>query len=610
MAKEYKTHKDVEKKYKWNLDELLGGKTPNKAIEDVLNELKKEIKIKDNKYDSAESYLKYLKQEDALAKKVNVLFNYLSNSISINVIDPNANKYMDKMQYGLYQIKQELGSEDIRFFKNSTKLVKWAKLPKFKPYKFHIENKLEEKKYQLSKEIQAFRIKQSRADISALEPFSILTNSEIEFGYATTTSGKKIKITNANRVELSKHKDAKVRKTSQISYFNAFLKHKSSLSNLLYQHKKEESTMGLIEGHKSAIDALLFSDRSSRKLLETLFTSVQSNVPLVRKFNNAHKKFYKTKFGTPLTKYDKNVEMINNNLKISPEDAIKDVLNSVKPFGKEYEDKVKEALKSNWVDFMPVKNKQSGAYSIGGAYGMDKILILMNFDGTIRSAETLAHEMGHSMHSYYSCEYNNAMNSEYKIFVAEIASIFNELMYFDYLAKKSDDVKLKFKIAEQKVNGFIGTVFRQVEWANYELDLYDQIDKGVPLGSFKAISKVYFENHKKYTIKKNPKYKEIDAVPAIYVPHFYYGFYVYKYAIGQLVASIFFNKYKEEGTVVLEKYINKFLKAGGTKNPLDILKDAGVDLLNPSIAELGFKTLEDNINEYINLGKKIFKARK
>ena len=607
MAKQYKTHSAVPKKYKWDLTFLLDGKTPEEAINAVLKDFRKELKIKDSKYDSPEAYLKYLKANEKMAENYFKLSNYISNSTSLNVADPVPAALAQKFQFGMYEINKEMGSEDVRFFKNSAKLAKWAKLPKFKEHKHSIETKLEEKKFQLPKAIQEFRIKESRADIDAEAPFSILTNTELDYGFATTTGGKKIKVTPANRNALSKHKDAKVRKTASISYMSAYLKHKGTLSNLLFQHKKSESTFALIEGHKSAIDGLIFDDRSSRELLENLFSSVQDSLGTLKKFQGAHKKFYKAKFGKTMTKYDGNVELINADLKVTADQAMKDVAGALKPFGKEYHDVVKDAFKNNWVDFMPVVNKRSGAYSIGATYGIDKKLILMNFDETIDATSTLAHEMGHSMHSYFSDKYNSLTNAQYKIFVAEIASIFNELMYYDYLLKNTDDDKLKFKINGEIVSGFIGTVHRQIEWANYELDVYDQIDKGTPLGTYEALSKVYLDNHTKYSTKKNPKYTELDAVPAIYVPHFYYGFYVYKYAVGQLVANIFFKKYKEQGAPALQEYIDNFLKAGGSKNPLDILKDAGVDLLDPKTTELGFKAFEDNVNEYIRLGNKLFK---
>ena len=606
--KEYKSHKEVETKYKWDLSFLLEGKTPEQAIDEVIKLAKKEVLTKDSKYDNEKTYLKYLKEQEVLAEKMNKLRNYISNSISIDVSDPVANNLSEKLNYEFYKLSQEMGSESARFFKNSDKIAKWAKTPEYKNFKYSLENSLEEKKYQLPDVIKEFRIKESRADISAHEPFSILTNTELDYGFAEDSNGKKIKITPAAMSELRKHKDKNVRKSAILRYSKATYQHKGTLANLLFQHKKSESTFALISGHKSAIESLIFSDRVPKALPETLFKVVQDKNDLYKKFHEAHKKFYKAKFNEKMTRYDRSVELIDVELKVPVEQAIKDIKEVVKPFGKEYSDVVDEAFETNWVDFMPIKNKRSGAYSIGGTYGIDKKLICMNFDETINSVSTLAHEMGHSMHSYFSDKYNSQTNASYKIFVAEIASIFNELMYYDYLLNKTDDVKLKFKIKQEMIDGFIGTVYRQVEWANYEYDLYNAIDKGQPLGTYEAISQLYYNNQQKYSIKKE-KYDPEKMIASVSVPHFYYGFYVYKYAIGQLAANIFFQKYKNEGPEALQFYIDKFLKAGGTKNPIDILKDAGIDLLDPKVYDLGFQALETNIEDFIKYGNEIFKTK-
>ncbi|MCK5945757.1 MAG: oligoendopeptidase F, partial [Mycoplasmataceae bacterium] len=523
--KEFKTHKDVPAKYKWDLSFLLGGKTPEALIEQLKVIKEKELKTKDSKYDSSKAYLASIKQGEKDSEFMNRLYNYISNTTSLNVIDPVSNGLMQKVEFVMYEAGNKMGPEAPRFFAHAKELKEWVKLDEFKEYAHSINNALETEKYQLPKAIQEFRMKESRADIDAMEPFSILTNAELDYGFAESTDGEKIKITPANRIELSKHKDAKVRKTASVNYINAYVKHKGTLANLLFQHKKSESTFGLIRGHKSAVDSLIFGDRVSTNMLETLYSSVQKNKNGVKKFRDAHKKFYELKFNEKMTKYDRSVELVSVAANIPVDQAIQDVSDALEPFGKEYHDVVTNAFKTNWVDFMPVKNKRSGAYSIGGTYGIDKKIICMNYNETIDSVSTLAHEMGHSMHSFFSDKYNNATNSAYPIFLAEIASIFNELMYYDHLMNTTDDKMLKFKVKQEMVQGFIGTVFRQVEWSNFEYDMYNLIDKGTPLGSFEAISDVYFKNLKKYTTKKNPKNEDSDMIFSVYVPHFYYGFY-------------------------------------------------------------------------------------
>lgn len=607
--KQYKNHQEVPSKYKWDLSFLLEGKTIEERVDELIKLSKEKLTIKDTKFASPDNYLKWLKLEDKIEIKHFKVHNYLSNSLSLNVVDPKITAVYQQLKYELALLNEQLGAESAEFFANAKKLAEWAKLPEYKEYKRTIESTLEEAKYQLPKEIEEFRNTEARADISAQQVFSILTNSELNYGFATSKKGTKIKVTPANRTELAKHNDALVRKTSAKAFAKAFLNHKSSLSSLLFQHKKREATWSKIYGYDSSIEMFLFADRAPKELLITLYSAAQKNKSIFIPYEKATKKFYFAKYKEKMTKYDKARELSSVSKKYTPDEGNEMVLNAVKPFGDEYVSVVKKGLAENWVDYCPVQDKGSGAYSIGATYGIEKKLIFMNWDDDFRSVETLAHEWGHSMHSYFSTKAQGLRNSSYRIFVAEIASIFNELLLRDYVLSTSDDNQLKFKIAKESVDGFIGTVMRQLEWSNYEYDFYEALDKGTPLGSYDAISKLYFENAKKYANKKLT-YKPDELFPSIYVPHFYYGFYVYKYAIGQLVANIFFQKYKQEGVSALQLFIDKFLSAGGTKDPIDILKDAGVDLLDPQVYELGFKACEENIKEYISLGNKIFKIKK
>ena len=606
--KEYKNHKLVAKKYKWDLSFLLEGKTPKEAMEEIIKLCKISIKIKDTKYKSSQTYLNSLKDEEKLQIKVNKLENYIFNFRNLDVTNKDAKTLIQKFEFEMYKLANELGPEATRFFKHAKDLAKWAKLPEFKEYKYIIEHQLQEKKFLLPKVIEEYKIKVSRGKPDYEDIFATITDSEIDYGYATKINGKKTKITKANILKLKMNNDKMIRKTAAINYRDAYLKHKNSLASLLYQHKKNESALLMARGHKSAVEGLIFNDRVDTKFLEVLFKVIQDNAKIFVPYKNAYKKNYKLKFKENITRYDWERPLVKINQNIKIEEAIKDVQIAFKPFGKEYNEIINKAFKENWVDFMAIKNKLSGAYSIGSTYGISKKLILMNFTGDLGAVETLAHELGHSMHSYYSDKIQKtAGNASYPIFLAEIASIFNELMINDHLLKTLKDKKTKWYILNNVIDGFLATVYRQTEWANYEYDLYNQIDQGQPVGSYETMAKIYYDNSIKYAIKKPKKYDPKKQFKAIYVPHFYYGFYVYKYAIGQLVANIFFAKYKQEGKKALQFYIDKFLSAGGSKDPLDILKDVGIDLKDPKTYEIGFKQIKTTIKEHIKLGNEIFK---
>lgn len=610
VIKEYKKHEQVPKQYRWDIDALLQNYTIEQLIEQVLQGYRKLIETKDTKYLSGAAYLQALKTEDELSELMNKVHNYISNKISQNVVDAVMIELSQKFNYEIYKLQQEMGSEESRFFKHIDKIREWAQKPEFADFKHYLVSHLECEKHRLSEEIEEFRLQEERADISASEVFEILTNAELKFRKAIDSKGKQIVVNESNRSVLAKHRDFNVRKSASLSYRQAYLDHKGTLSNLLFQHFKHIATWAKIKKFSSSVTALTFSDRVDKNVLETLYNAVQKNITIFKKVHRYHGIFYQKKFDKKMTKYDLEVELIKKSSHYTIEEAQKLVINSIKPFGQEYTHVVQKALlEEQWVDYMPVQNKRKGAYSIGGSFGIAKKYILMNFDGTLRAVETLAHEMGHSMHSYFSDQNNNLRNSQYPIFLAEIASIFNELMLFDYLLNTTNSDQIKFDIYQKMIFGFMATVVRQTEWSNYEYDLYNLIDQGQPVATYEAISQVYYKNSLKYNYSKVQKFKAENQYPAIFVPHFYYHFYVYKYAIGQICANIFYRKYQLEGQQALETYIKQFLSVGGRDFPLKILLDAGIDLTKVETYQLGFDFVSELIEKWITLGKKIFKVK-
>ncbi len=605
--KQYKKYSDVPKKYRFDLEDLLEGKTIEKLIDELFKELDKEEKIKDSKYDDAKTYLKYLKDQERVTILFNKVSNYISNHISVNVVDPHFNKLSEELNFKLYNFQKKMGSETNRIFKNEKKLREWIKLKEFNNFKKDIEFTLDKKKHKFDDKIEEFIKRISRADVSAEEIFSIITNSEMDYGFAVSETNKKIKITPANRSQLMLNKDESIRKTTQKNWIGAYLKHKNSLASLLYQHIKGISTWALERKYDSAIESLIDEDKVDVKLLTTLYDAVKQNKHLFVKFKEEHKKFFKVKYKKDFKAWDAYLTLVKIKENYTIEETQDIVAKALKPMGKEYMEVINKMFKENWVDYCIVDNKRSGAYSIGSTYGINKKYILMNHDGKLNSVSTLAHEAGHSVHSYFS-DTNQPYNlSQYPIFLAEIASIFNELMLSDYLIKNTDDEKLKFYLLSESIGEFEATVRRQTMWSEYEFEIHNRIDKGEPLSTFDSLKQVYKDVAKQYASPKAKFKKDEDLYACIMVPHFYYNFYVYKYAIGYLVANYFFQQYKKNGTKALENYINNFLKKGDSKWPIDLLKEAGVDLYSKSFYEDSFKQLENMVNEYTKLGKKIFK---
>ncbi|WP_027334006.1 oligoendopeptidase F [Mycoplasma elephantis] len=608
--KQYKNRNEIDPKFKWNLDILLDGKSPKDAINELFIMSKELLKYKDDKYNSINDFLKFKKIEEQFTIKYNKIYNYLSNKQNENVVDKEINLLYSEFEYLYNNFISEYGCEDTRIIKNEEKIKEWINLKEFEPYKKNILAVIDSKKYKLEANIEDYINKSSYGipDIESI--FSIIDNSEIDYGYATNSKNKKIKITNANYSSLLKHNDFNVRKTAKLSYEDAYIKRKNSYSALLFNEFKSHVSEAKIRNYNSTVEMLTYEDRIDDKFITTLYSAVKNNLYIFKKYHKYKKKFFKAKFKKEYTRFDSEVDLFKLKQSYTINEAQELVLEALKPFGENYINQINKAFSENWIDYMVCDNKQSGAYSIGATYGLDKKYILMNFDNQLRSVETLAHELGHSMHSFYSDNNLNIEESQYPIFLAEIASIFNELMLYDHLLLSSPSEIETFSILNSIINGFIGTVMRQVEWSNYEYNLYKAIETGKASPNYDSLSKIYFENSKEYNYKtniKSNKFNENEQIGCIYVPHYYMNFYVYKYAIGQLVANIFFERYKQKGKDILEEYITKFLSAGGKKWPLEILKDNNIDLYDPNVYNLGFKNIESVINQWIKIGKKLFK---
>lgn len=607
MLKKYNSYSDVEEKYKWDIEDILGNKTYQQLEDEYFDLYSKIIEIKDSKYNSLDQYVEYIELSKKFLILGNRISNYLDNKLNINIVDPAINKTISLFETKSQEYAKKLGSEANRIFQHKDKIKTWINDNRLIEVKKDLEATLQELDHKLSDDVENYLNDTASGSPVPEDIFSIISDSEVDFGNVLIKN-KKIKITEGNRIALLKNKDEQVRKDVYFNYLNGYLKNKQSLARLLYQHIKEISVNALYRKYNSSLESILLQDHVDKKLLNIIYDAVQKHMYIFKKYNNAKKQFFKAKFNKKLEKWDYFLDLVNVKSSYTIEEAQKILLDVISIMPYEYPEVVKKAIDERWIDYINVPSKRSGAYSIGGAAGMKKIYILMNFDGTLESVNTLCHEMGHSMHSYFSNKCQSPLRSSYPIFLAEIASIFNELLLNDYLISKSKNIQQQFYLLDSSINDFIGTVLRQTMWSNFEFDLYNAIDENKPLNTYEEIEKLYVENEKKYsTTSKSIKLGDPRNVYSVMVPHFYYYFYVYKYALGYIVANVFFQKYKQEGQEALKNYINKFLSAGDIDWPANILKDAGVDIYNEDIYNLAFEVLNQKVDKYIKLGKKIFK---
>ena len=609
--KKYNNYQEIPNQYKWDLDDILNGKTIDQLINEYFSLFDELILIKDSKYETIENYISYLNINKSFLILKNKIINYFSNLININIVDSKVLKQNDDFELKEQEYQIKLGSEINKIYKNKDIIKKWLNDPRLKDVKKDLEFIIQNFDHKLDDNVEKYLNETYIGDPSLEDIFSTLTNSEIDFGYAISKNNKKYKITESSRVLLLKNKDEKIRKTTYYGYLNGFYNLRETLTKLLYQHLKRISIESSIRKYESSIKSLISIDKIEIAFLTNLFSSVTNKTnKIFKNFLKYKSIFFKKKFNKKMELWDSYLELVNvkNNYKIEEIQKIVIDATSIMPY--EYNDKIIEAINNRWIDYVECPNKMSGAYSIGSSYGINKKYILMNYDGSINSIKTLIHELGHSLHSYYSSKNQSIFRSEYTLFLAEIASIFNELLLTDYLFLHAKNDEEKFYILSESINDFIGTVIKQCEWANFEFDLYNLIDSNNTFNSYFEIEKVYVNNSNKYLLSN--KINKIGNKANIYsvsVPHFYYDFYVYKYAIGYIIANVFYNRYLQNGKYELENYVNNFLSAGDKDYPANILKSCGIDIYDQKIFDEAFNVIENKINEYIKLGKRIFKIK-
>ncbi len=313
----------------------------------------------------------------------------------------------------------------------------------------------------------------------------------------------------------------------------------------------------------------LNNDNIKEQVYTDLITSVHNNLPLLHKYYDLKGKANGIKHQHM---YDLYVKSGEYNRKFTFDEAEKIVKESIKVLGSDYANNYAKAFSEHWIDVYYRKGKYSGAYS-SGTYDTYPY-VLLNFKDDFESIETLAHEMGHSMHSYYSCKNNPYHLSSYPIFLAEIASNVNELLLFDYMLKTSQDKNEQKYILETILDSFRGSIFRQTQFAEFEKILHDNYEKNSALTT-EEITNIYYDLNKLY-YGDNIISDDLIRYEGLRIPHFYSSFYVYKYATGLAIAYIFASRILNKEKQSLENYL-KFLSIGGTDYPLNVLKSCGID---------------------------------
>jgi oligoendopeptidase F len=401
--------------------------------------------------------------------------------------------------------------------------------------------------------------------------FGMIDNADIKFPAIKDSSGISIELTKGRYSKFMESRDRRVRKDAFEALYTTYEKQKNTISSTLSSSVKKDLFFSKIRKYPSSIEAALFDDNAPISVYDNLIDAVSSNLDPMYRYMKLRKKALKVK---ELHMYDLYVPIVEDiDFKVTYEESMEMVTESLKPLGRSYTETLGEGLQGGWVDVYENEGKTSGAYS-WGCYDTHPF-ILMNYENMINHAFTLTHEMGHAMHTYYSNKNQVYMKAGYKIFVAEVASILNEILLTDHLLKTLKDKKKKLYILNHYLEQFRGTVYRQTMFAEFEKIIHNNSKNQIPL-TVESLSNIYHELNIKYygpDILVDPL---IDLEWAR-IPHFYSSFYVYKYAIGFSTAAALSDNILKGDNSAVSKYLD-FLSSGGSDYPIDLLKKAGVDV--------------------------------
>lgn len=465
--------------------------------------------------------------------------------------------------------------------------------PELEFFKYHIEKQLRFREYTLSKKEEALLAASSEMARTPQNVFGMLDNADLNLGQIKDSENRTVQITHGNFQSLLQNYDRRIRRETFETVYQAYEQHQYTFTALLDGSLKKDMFYARARNYPSVREQALFTENIPVSVYDQLIETVHANLEPLHKYFDLRKRWLKL---DDLHVYDCSVPLVENiNWNMNYEKAVVSIGEALAPLGEDYVATVTQGLlEDRWVDRYESKGKRSGAYS-SGCYDSNPFILMNYMDDNINSVYTLAHEAGHSMHSYFSKDQQDYLYADYTIFVAEVASTFNEALLTRYLLNQDIGPDMKVYLLCREIDNFRGTLYRQTMFAEFERDIYASSEAGNPMtvDSFKEIYNQLLMRYFGNEVTLDPCL----ALECFRIPHFYFGFYVYKYATGISAAYALAERVTEGGDAELKDYLN-FLKSGGSKYPIDLLKGAGVDMSSPkpvATALMKFKDLVDEL---------------
>lgn len=466
-----------------------------------------------------------------------------------------------------------------------------AEKAELKLYEHALEEINLQRPHVLSAEQEALLAEASEVMGSPSNTFGMLNNADLEFPSIKDENGEEVEITHGRYIRFLESEDRRVREDAFKAIYKTYGSFRNTFASTLSGNIKKDNFNARIRKYDSARHAALAGNNIPESVYENLVNTVNDNLHLLHRYIKLRRKVLGV---DKLHVYDLYTPLVKNaKMEIPYADAKEYVLKGLAPLGEEYNSLLKEGFENRWVDVYENKGKRSGAYS-SGSYGTNPY-ILMNWQDNVNNLFTLAHEFGHSVHSYYTRKTQPYPYGNYSIFVAEVASTCNEALLNDYMLNTIDDEQKRLYLLNHYLEGFRGTVFRQTMFAEFE-HLIHQKEQNNEALTADSLTAAYYELNKKYFGEEDIEIDEEIGLEWSRIPHFYYNYYVYQYATGFSAATALSKQILDEGQPAVERYLD-FLKAGSSDYPIEVLKKAGVDMTSSKPIEDALKVFEEKLNE-------------
>lgn len=582
----------IENKFKWTIDEMYPNEESIEKDIQKVKELIEEVKrYKGILADSEENIFKALNISEEASRILQNLYVYTHmkshEDTRINKNQSNATK-IDMLSTELSMATSYMVPEIIAM--DNEKLENYLKTERLSHYKKYVDDILRLKPHTLNEREE--ELLAAVADLSGVPEnvYDMLSFADLQFPEIEDENGEKVRVTHSNFSLFLKSKDARVRKDAFEAMYGIYGQYKNTFASTLYGGIKSEIFYAKTRKYESALQGSLFQDNVSVNVYNNLIDAVHENLDTLNDYIDLKKKFLGL---DKINMYDLYVPLTESfDMEIPYEKAQKIILEALKPLGEEYLENVKKAFAEGWIDVYGNEGKQGGAYS-WGSYD-SKSYILMSYKDDLNSLFTLIHEMGHSMHSFYSKNNQPYLYSGYKIFVAEVASTLNELLLINYLLKNAESKEERVYLLNYYLEQFRTTVYRQTMFAEFEKICHGKVEEGEPLTA-EDFNNIYYDLNKKYYGESCEVNEEI-ALEWARIPHFYSNFYVYKYATGFSAASALSKQILEEGESAVSRY-KEFLKSGGSEFPLDQLRKAGIDMEKKESVDEALHVFKDLVKQ-------------